>query len=177
MVVHLYLQSWFKLCALWHAINQIVRVAGAISPHYGLPMFLPSYLRTLERYLCTKMSFEMVVWFLHMSTSIPPCIVHGYCDMEWLGLQHLLLLLNHICKLQHSLFECKSKLKTFDWEKWARKGNELRVADLVLNTRFWLTLEDFLKASQITTHFGSSEDGWWWHENDYAICCRCIRSS
>lgn len=47
-----------------------------------------------------------------------------------------------------SLHEQSDVLRKFDWRPWARKGDGLTVADLVVNTRFWMTVEDCLKASE-----------------------------
>ena len=48
-----------------------------------------------------------------------------------------------------SLYEARNNLRTFDWSKWVR-GNPtcLEVSDTVINTRFWVSVEDLLKASE-----------------------------
>ena len=48
-----------------------------------------------------------------------------------------------------SLYLARDNLRKFDWSKWARNNQTcLQVSDTVLNTRFWLTVEDLLKSSE-----------------------------
>lgn len=47
-----------------------------------------------------------------------------------------------------SIKKAKDNLRKFDWSRWANNTNGLEVADLMINTRFWMRIDDLLKASE-----------------------------
>jgi len=48
-----------------------------------------------------------------------------------------------------SLYQARDNLRKFDWARWARNNETcIQVSKYVLSTRFWLTIEDLLRASE-----------------------------